>query len=204
MALKPGKYIFTGITEEATEVSGSAIYVFNSNNNILARVFTNRVGRYDAAFEITETMKVGIEIKLFSQKVKLMIRRAEIADNTYEPYKESLQEQIDNLKQNPVVLYDSGIVASINSVTINGLFTNNKLLHVMITGDKYGTRQYLLPIRANINNGEAFLNIEHEDENGTQVDLVHFQKIDDNTLGVFEKQASGSEKYTRIVITKIF
>ncbi len=115
-----------------------------------------------------------------------------------------LSNYIDNLKQNPNILYDSGTVTNIIRVVINGLFTNNKLLHVMITGNKYGTRSYMLPLRANISNNGSVLDIVHKDGNGTQVDLIHFLKDDNNTLSWFEKQASGAEKYTRIVITKIY
>lgn len=200
--LLPGTYkIIYNVT---SYTSGTARIVIFVNGVYKTELGVTSTGNRTVTITLEEESEVAFSFKLWKQTCTIMLKNADIIDNTYEPYKENLQEQINNLNQNPNILYDSGTVTNIIQVTINGLFTNNKLLHVMITGDKYGTRSYMLPLRADINNNGSVLDIVHKDENGTQVDLIHFLKVDNNTLSWFEKQASGAEKYTRIVITKIY
>ena len=98
-----------------------------------------------------------------------------------------------------VLFTDTG--ESITSCSVKGLFTDNSFVLAIITSDKYGTKQYILPM-AHLKSKKS-LNLASSGSSNSNSDLIWFQYQDDNTLMWFERQSSGAAKYTAVTLIKM-
>lgn len=120
LKLKAGKYILSGCPEGGSADTYSLVII--KTNGDTYEIVANDFGD-GAEFELTEDTNVGVLCKVWSSGVTLndtfypMIRYASIEDDTYEPYVEDVQTQIDNLSCHEMFSGD------MCSVTIpNGLY----------------------------------------------------------------------------------
>ena len=100
--LEAGDYIVSGISD-AVNVAFNAIALFKNNNlvRMLSEVGTDNQTITINANDDYDTIRIGLKRKsnnvACSGTIRLMIRKAEITDNTYEPYHKSVEEVIMNI-----------------------------------------------------------------------------------------------------------
>ena len=94
ITLEAGNYIITANTLKFAAGSSALIRGCNSDNQSLFALSVSSAGLHKAAFSLSEKTTIGIMYKLYSQTCTIMIRDADILDDTYEPYQPSVQEQI--------------------------------------------------------------------------------------------------------------
>lgn len=90
ITLEAGNYIITANTLEFAAGSSALIRGCNSDNRSLFALSVSSAGLHKAAFSLSKKTTIGIMYKLYSQTCTIMIRDADILDDTYEPYQPSL------------------------------------------------------------------------------------------------------------------
>lgn len=99
--LKPGKYILSFASASVCTNAYGNIKVLSANDKQIVDIGqTNYYNKTSGAVEFTidTEQTVYIMSKIFDGKTAIMLRYADIADNTYEPYQPSLYEQIAALE----------------------------------------------------------------------------------------------------------
>lgn len=96
ITLEAGNYIITANTLEFAAGSSALIRGCNSDNQSLFALSVSSAGLHKAAFSLSEKTTIGIMYKLYSQTCTIMIRDADILDDTYEPYQPSLKEKLES------------------------------------------------------------------------------------------------------------
>ena len=100
--LKPGKYILSFVSASVCTNAYGNIMVLKANDEKIVDIGqTNYYNKTSGAIEFTidTEQTVYIMSKIFDGKTAIMIRDADIIDDTYEPYQPSLQEQITALEE---------------------------------------------------------------------------------------------------------
>lgn len=99
LTLSAGKYIVSTVTETIDNTASNIIGIkgYNESGTQLFNIYPNDIGTKTKSFTLTETATIAIMFKLFTQTCKIMIRDADIIDDSYEPYQPSVQEQISAL-----------------------------------------------------------------------------------------------------------
>ena len=144
LTLSAGKYIVSTVTETIDNTASNFMNIrgYNESGTQLFNIYPNAIGTKTISFTLTETATIAIMFKLFTQTCKIMIRYADILDDTYEPYKESVDERLiqnksdiavnkstlgtqckNLLKNNAVTQTINGVTFTINddkSITVNG------------------------------------------------------------------------------------
>ena len=99
--LKPGKYILSFVSASVCTNTYGNIKVLSANDKQIADI--GQINYYNKTsgaveFTIDTEQTVYIMSKIFDGKTAIMLRYADITDNTYEPYQPSVQEQIAALE----------------------------------------------------------------------------------------------------------
>lgn len=94
ITLEAGNYIITVNTLEFVSGSAALIRGCNSDNQSLFALSVSSAGLHEAAFSLSKKTTIGIMYKLYSQTCTIMIRDADILDDTYEPYKENVNKRL--------------------------------------------------------------------------------------------------------------
>lgn len=100
--LKPGKYILSFVSASVCTNAYGNIMVLSANDEKIVDIGqTNYYNKTSGTIEFTidTEQTVYIMSKIFDGKTAIMLRYADITDDTYEPYKPSLQEQIIALEE---------------------------------------------------------------------------------------------------------
>lgn len=156
LTLSAGKYIVSTVTETIDNTASSFMNIrgYNESDTQLFNIYPNAIGTKTISFTLTETATIAIMFKLFTQTCKIMIRDADILDDTYEPYKESVDErliqnksdiavnkttlgtQCKNLLKNTASTKTvSGITFTVNddkSVTANGTNSTSNYANIIV------------------------------------------------------------------------
>lgn len=145
ITLEAGNYIITANTLEFAAGSSALIRGCNSDNQSLFALSVSSAGLHKAAFSLSEKTTIGIMYKLYSQTCTIMIRDADILDDTYEPYSDNVDKRLiktksdiainkstlgyqrkNMLKNTAKTSTMSGVTFTVNddkSVTLNGTST---------------------------------------------------------------------------------
>ena len=160
LTLEAGTYIFTSITETGGDLTYAVINGYTSDNTQVVRVYPNIIGRRDVTFTLTETTTIGFVMKLFTQTCKLMIRYANITNNTYEPYVDDVDTRIadnkNDIKINETTLgYTKknlfNLTKAVGSTTMGGItFTVNDDKTITLNGTATATPWFELKGNLNI------------------------------------------------------
>lgn len=142
ISLKKGKYIFTGGNSDDRNIPYILIYTYKADNTYIGAISGNTV------FEVTdETMKYGFNINYPLGNTKAvtfypMLRYADVADDTYAPYVDDLQTQI-NKNDNDIAITQSSIgLSKKNLLKVTGTtqkvddvtFTVNDDMSITVSG----------------------------------------------------------------------
>ena len=193
--LKPGKYILSFVSASVCTNAYGNIMVLKANNEKIADIGqTNYYNKTSGAVEFTidTEQTVYVMSKIFDGKTAIMLRYADITDDTYEPYKETIDERlIENksnvavnrstlgyqcknlLKNNAVTQTVSGVTFTVNSdgsVTVNGTNTSSSTgANFEICSFKnYGTGK----LTASLNSTDSNLYMSVFDKNWVGVGII--------------------------------
>ena len=132
ITLEAGNYIITVNTLEFVSGSAALIRGCNSDNQSLFALSLSSAGLHKTVFSLSKKTTIGIMYKLYSQTCTIMIRDADILGDTYEPYKESVDERLIQNKSDIAVnktslgvqcknLFDwkNAVAVRTNSITYN-------------------------------------------------------------------------------------
>ncbi len=105
LTLSAGKYIVRTVTETIDDTASinENIRGYNESGTQLFDIYPNAIGTRTTSFTLTETAKIAIMFKLFTQTCKIMIHDADITDSTYEPYKENVDERLIQNKSDIII-----------------------------------------------------------------------------------------------------
>lgn len=166
ITLEAGNYIITVNTLEFVSGSAALIRGCNSDNQLLFALSISSAGLHKAAFSLSKKTTIGIMYKLYSQTCTIMIRDADILDDTYKPYKENVNKRLIKNKSDIAVNKTtlgyqgknllkltlttrtvSGITFTVNddySITLNGTATAIIWLQVGATGGNNFRKEKLI------------------------------------------------------------
>lgn len=96
MYLKAGTYYFSSFAETVCTNSDGRAYILTGTQTQVVGVST-RETHIEKKFTLSEETTIYIMAKVYDGKVAFMIREVDITDDSYEPYKPSVQEQITEL-----------------------------------------------------------------------------------------------------------
>ena len=96
--LEAGTYYFSSFAETVCTNSDGRAYILTGTQTQVVGVST-RETHVEKMFTLTEATTLYVVAKVYDGKVAFMIREADITDDSYEPYKPSLQEQINTLAE---------------------------------------------------------------------------------------------------------
>ena len=99
MYLEAGTYYFSSFAETVCTNSDGRAYILTGEKNQVVGVST-RETHVEKMFTLTEATTIYVTAKVYDGKVAFMIRYADITDDTYEPYKESVDERLTENKSN--------------------------------------------------------------------------------------------------------
>ena len=131
LTLPAGKYIVKTITESLDDTisANENIRGYNETGSQVFGVYPNIVGTRTTTFTIDTVTTIGIMFKLFTQTCKIMIYGADITDDVYEPYSDSVDTRLIKNKSDIALnkstlgyqrknqLNETGYLSSITSVT---------------------------------------------------------------------------------------
>ncbi len=131
LTLSAGKYIVRTVTETIDDTASinENIRGYNESGTQLFDIYPNAIGTRTTSFTLTETAKIAIMFKLFTQTCKIMIHDADITDSTYEPYKENVDERLIQNKSDIIInkttlgtqcknlLKNTAVTKTVNGVT---------------------------------------------------------------------------------------
>ena len=93
MYLEAGTYYFSSFAETVCTNSDGRAYILTGTQTQLVGVST-RETHVEKMFTLTEPTTIYVIAKVYDGKVAFMIREADITDDTYEPYKDSIDERL--------------------------------------------------------------------------------------------------------------
>lgn len=96
--LEAGTYYFSSFAETVCTNSDGRAYILKDTQTQVVGVST-RETHVEKKFTLAEATTIYIMAKVYDGKVAFMIREADITDDSYEPYKPSLQERIAALEE---------------------------------------------------------------------------------------------------------
>ena len=97
MYLEAGTYYFSSFAETVCTNSDGRAYILTGTQTQVVGVST-RETHVEKKFTLANSTTIYVMAKVYDGKVAFMIREADITDDTYEPYKPSLQEQLSALE----------------------------------------------------------------------------------------------------------
>ena len=198
ITLEAGNYIITVNTLEFVSGSAALIRGCNSDNQSLFALPVSSAGLHKAAFSLSKKTTIGIMYKLYSQTCTIMIRDADILGDTYEPYKPSLQEQINQLSDTSnsgKLLYSmSEVVSSPLTVNITGLFTayTAVVCNVVTSGDRHNLT---LPLKYIKSLGTSAY---------YEADGILFYYVDDNKIKISTGLGQSNPTINAVKIISLF
>ena len=154
ITLEAGNYIITVNTLEFVSGSAALIRGCNSDNQSLFALSVSSAGLHKAAFSLSEKTTIGIMYKLYSQTCTIMIRDADILDDTYEPYSNSVNTRLTENKSNTAInkstlgyqcknlLDETGYLSSITSVSIGTFNISGNSITLTATGKDCYTKPH--------------------------------------------------------------
>lgn len=179
------KYTFSAAVSDLSQASATARIRISYNSegtNKIVDVNLTKDGEYKAEFTPTESTIYVLFYPNFSSTAytnsftasDIMLRYADILDDTYEPYQPSVREQINNFGTQQQLLCDySSAATSSVTIQITGLFSNYSA--VICTVKYYlGTTSITLPLK-------YIKSIGKSKEYSPVLDLG-FRYVDDNNL----------------------
>ena len=116
MYLEAGTYYFSSFAETVCTNSDGRAYIIANGTQIVG--VSTRETHVEKMFTLSEATTIYVMAKVYDGKVAFMIREADIADDSYEPYKPSLFERC-LLKDTAGI--NLGAVAQSSSITIDNL-----------------------------------------------------------------------------------
>ena len=137
--LKAGTYIYSTHIKTAPTSNGhhfAQAYDENDNHIFACSLAGNNISR----FTLTEDKTIYIVEKVNNGCIATMIRKADITDNTYEPYVESIDERLNKFETQTLLYSDSTAGKdSPLTVTVSGLFTNYSAVvcDIATSSDRY-------------------------------------------------------------------
>lgn len=152
------KYTFSAAVSDLSQASATArirIAYNSEGTNKIVDVNLTKDGEYKAEFTPTESTVYVLFYPNFSSTAytnsftasDIMLRYADILDDTYEPYQPSVQEQINNFGVQQQLLCDySSTATSSTTIQITGLFSNYSAV-ICIVKYSYGTTSITLPLK---------------------------------------------------------
>ena len=93
MYLEAGTYYFSSFAETVCTNSDGRAYILTDTQTQIVGVST-RETHVEKMFTLTESTTIYVIAKVYDGKVAFMIREADITDDTYEPYKDSIDERL--------------------------------------------------------------------------------------------------------------
>ena len=179
------KYTFSAAVSDLSQASATArirIAYNSEGTNKIVDVNLTKDGEYKAEFTPTESTVYVLFYPNFSSTAytnsftasDIMLRYADILDDTYEPYQPSVQEQINNFGTQQQLLcdYSSSATSSV-TIQITGLFSNYSAV-ICIVKYSYGRTSFTLPLK-------YIKSIGTSKEYSPVLDLG-FRYVDDNNL----------------------
>ena len=156
LTLSAGKYIVSTVTETIDNTASNFMNIrgYNESGTQLFNIYPNTIGTKTISFTLTETATIAIMFKLFTQTCKIMIRDADILDDTYEPYKESVDERLIQNKSDIAVnkstlgyqcknlLNETEYLSSITSVSIGTFNISGNSITLTATGKDCYTKPH--------------------------------------------------------------
>ena len=112
--LEAGTYYFSSFAETVCTNSDGRAYILTGTQTQVVGVST-RETHVEKMFTLTESTTIYVIAKVYDGKVAFMIREADITDDTYEPYKDSIDERLIKI-QNEIGDIE-GILSSIVEVS---------------------------------------------------------------------------------------
>ena len=91
--LEAGTYYFSSFAETVCTNSDGRAYILTGTQTQVVGVST-RETHVEKMFTLTESTTIYVIAKVYDGKVAFMIREADITDDTYEPYKDSIDERL--------------------------------------------------------------------------------------------------------------
>ena len=92
MYLEAGTYYFSSFAETVCTNSDGRAYIIANRAQIVG--VSTRETHVEKMFTLTESTTIYVMAKVYDGKVAFMIREADITDDTYEPYKDSIDERL--------------------------------------------------------------------------------------------------------------
>lgn len=89
---------------------------------------------------------------------------------------------------------------SVSSATVTGLWTNWKLLLLMVCGSKGGWRQFIIPTALHGSTGTSAQYAGIDMSTSSDLPAFWVQRTSDNVISWWESQTSGSETYTDAIL----
>lgn len=92
MYLEAGTYYFSSFAETVCTNSDGRAYIIANGTQIVG--VSTRETHVEKIFTLTESTTIYVIAKVYDGKVAFMIREADITDDSYEPYKDSIDERL--------------------------------------------------------------------------------------------------------------
>lgn len=107
IVLKKGTYTLSFVSSTVCTNAYGNIYIMVTNGEVIANVGQTNYAKKEKGsvnFSIDSEQTIYVMAKIFNGTTAIMIRHADITDDTYEPYQPSLQEQVTALTERIVAL----------------------------------------------------------------------------------------------------
>lgn len=164
---------------ESDNTYAGLVYVFMNGNTSNYKNANNKVSKYIKFTTNSDTTFITIRLAVATSGnsitySNIMLRYADILDDTYEPYQPSVQEQINNFGTQQQLLcdYSSSATSSV-TIQITGLFSNYSAV-ICIVKYSYGTTSFTLPLK--------YIKSIGTSKEYSPVSELLFRYIDDNNL----------------------
>lgn len=164
---------------ESDNTYAGLVYVFMNGNTSNYKNANNKVSKYIKFTTNSDTTFITIRLAVATSGnsitySNIMLRYADIIDDTYEPYQPSVQEQINNFGTQQQLLCDySSAATSSVTIQITGLFSNYSAV-ICIVKYSYGTTSFTLPLK--------YIKSIGTSKEYSPISELLFRYIDDNNL----------------------
>ncbi len=164
---------------ESDNTYAGLVYVFMNGNTSNYKNANNKVSKYIKFTTNSDTTFITIRLAVATSGISItysniMLRYADILDDTYEPYQPNVQEQINNFGTQQQLLCDySSAATSSATIQITGLFSNYSAV-ICIVKYSYGTTSFTLPLK--------YIKSIGTSKEYSPVSDLGFKYVDDNNL----------------------
>ena len=164
---------------ESDNTYAGLVYVFMNGNTSNYKNANNKVSKYIKFTTNSDTTFITIRLGVSNSGnsitySNIMLRYADILDDTYEPYQPSVQEQINNFGTQQQLLCDySSAATSSVTIQITGLFSNYSAV-ICIVKYSYGRTSITLPLK--------YIKSIGSSKEYSPISELFFRYIDDNNL----------------------